>query len=443
VTPRRLYVETYGCQMNVADTDLIGGLFAQGGFVRAEAPEQADVILLNTCAVREKPEERVFGRVAELAALKGRRPELVLGVVGCMAEHLKGALAERAPAVDVIAGPDSYRRLLDLCRQAGTAGSAPHEPLVDVQLSRDETYEGLDAAGGGDGVSGFITIQRGCDKFCTFCVVPLTRGRERGTSPGEVLRQARAFAAAGYRELTLLGQTVNSYRWQDVRFSDLLRAVARTEGIARVRFTSPYPVDFTPDVVAAIAEEPRVCKHVHLPLQTGSDAVLARMRRGYDYAGFLGVVRALRQAVPGIAISTDLIVGFCGETEEDHQRTLAAMEEIRFDQAYMFAYSERSGTAAARRLPDDVPHEVKRRRLSEVIQLQNLHSLAANQRKVGEIERVLIHRRSRKRADQLLARTDSFKAVILPAACGLQPGDWGEVRIDRATSATLYGERVG
>ncbi|HMG20993.1 MAG TPA: MiaB/RimO family radical SAM methylthiotransferase, partial [Kofleriaceae bacterium] len=285
----RVYVETYGCQMNVADSDLIGSVLAEAGYATAARADDADVIVVNTCAVREKAEDRVIARAGELGAIKRRRPGAVLAIVGCMAEHLKDGLAQRAPGVDVIAGPDSYRRLPELlARSRAQVRQAPAAPVVgpviDIKLDRDETYEGLSGAVGGDGVSGFVTIQRGCDKFCTFCVVPFTRGRERGASPREILRQVRELADAGYREVMLLGQTVNSYRWDDVTFAQLLRAVARVDGIARVRFTSPYPVDFTGDVIAAIAEEPKLCKYVHLPVQSGSDAVLDRMRRGYRVA---------------------------------------------------------------------------------------------------------------------------------------------------------------
>src|SRR3982751_1275691 len=297
----RVFVETYGCQMNVADSDLIGSVLADAGYAQASRADEADVILVNTCAVREKAEERVGARAAELGALKRKRPGTVLAIVGCMAEHLKEGLADRAPAVDVIAGPDSYRRMPELL----AAARAEHaHPLVDVKLDKAETYEGLSGATGGDGVSGFVTIQRGCDKFCTFCVVPFTRGRERGAAPREVLRQVRQLAAAGYREVMLLGQTVNSYRWDDVTFAQLLRAVAGIDGIERIRFTSPYPVDFTDDVIAALAEEPKLCKYVHLPLQSGSDAVLERMRRGYTVADFRSIVARLRAAMPDIVLST-------------------------------------------------------------------------------------------------------------------------------------------
>jgi tRNA-2-methylthio-N6-dimethylallyladenosine synthase len=444
----RLYVETYGCQMNEADSDLIVGMFGKDGWARASEPEQADLVLVNTCAVRERAEERVFARAAELRALKRRRPETVLAIAGCMAEHLKDKLLERAPWVDVVAGPDSYRRLGELvarARAARTAGEVDaevrHEALVDVRLDKLETYEGLDAAPGGDGVSGFVTIQRGCDKFCTFCVVPYTRGRERGTPPREVLRQVRALADAGYREVSLLGQTVNSYRWEDVGFAELLRAVARVEGIERVRFTSPYPVDFTPDVIAAIASEAKICKHVHLPVQSGSDVVLERMRRGYTVAELEALAGALRGAAPGIAITTDVLVGFSGETDEDHERTLALMRRVRFDAAFMFAYSEREGTLAARKLPDDVPDAVKKRRLAEVIAQQERISAEAQAAQVGKVERVLLHKPARRHADQLIGRTDAFRAVVVERG-PWKPGDLVDVRIERSTSATLFGSII-
>ena len=441
----RLYVETYGCQMNVADSDLLVGILRDGGFTRVDDAASADVVLINTCAVREKAEERVFARAQELGSLKRRNKHLVLAVVGCMAEHLKGALAERAPQVDVIAGPDSYRRITELvgtarARARGEAAGVGPGPLMDVALDRGETYEGLSGAEGGDGVSGFVTIQRGCDKFCTFCVVPYTRGRERGTPPREVLRQVRALADAGYREVVLLGQTVNSYAWEDVGFAALLRAVARVDGIERVRFTSPYPVDFTDEVIDAIASEPRVCKYVHLPLQSGSDLVLERMRRGYGVADFRAIVARLRARIPDLAISTDILSGFGGETEDDHARTLDLMREIRFDSAFMFLYSERDQTFAARKIPDDVPLERKKRRLGEIIALQEIISAQVNAAQVGKRERVLVHSRS-KRGDGLLARTDGFKAVLLAAGAGT-PGTMLDVEIERATMATLFGRVV-
>jgi tRNA-2-methylthio-N6-dimethylallyladenosine synthase len=431
----RVFVETYGCQMNVADSDMLVGLLGSSGFRRATSVDDADVVLVNTCAVREKAEEKVLGRAQELGALKKKRPDLVLGILGCMAEHLKGSLVERAPWIDVVAGPDSYRRIPEMLAGART------EPVVDVRLDRDETYEGLSGAEGGDGVSGFVTIQRGCDKFCTFCVVPFTRGRERGTSPREVLRQVRELAERGYKEVVLLGQTVNSYVWEDVTFAQLLRAVAGVDGIERVRFTSPYPVDFTDDVVAAIAESPKICKYVHLPVQSGSDDVLARMRRGYTVADYHAIVGRLRAAMPDIALSTDILSGFSGETRADHEATLALMREVRFDSAFMFAYSERDLTFAAKKLADDVTPEEKKRRLAEIIALQERISAEVFRAQVGRHERVLVHGPSRRVATQMMGRTDGFKTVILPDGVGA-PGELVDVVIERATMATLFGATV-
>jgi tRNA-2-methylthio-N6-dimethylallyladenosine synthase len=437
----RVYVETYGCQMNVADSDLIGSVLAEAGYAACARADEADVIVVNTCAVREKAEDRVIARAAELGAVKRRRPGAVLAIVGCMAEHLKDGLTARAPAVDVIAGPDSYRRLPDLLArsraQLRPASAAPSAAaVIDVRLDKAETYEGLSGAVGGDGVSGFVTIQRGCDKFCTFCVVPFTRGRERGTPPREVLRQVRELADAGYREVVLLGQTVNSYRWDDVTFAELLRAVARVDGIERVRFTSPYPVDFTDDVIAALAEEPRLCKYVHLPVQSGSDQVLDRMRRGYTVAGYRAIVAALRRAMPEIALSTDVLTGFSGETEDDHRATLDLMRELRFDSAFMFAYSERDLTFAARKLPDDVPPAIKQRRLAEIVALQERIGAEVFAAHVGRHERVLVHGPSKRDPAQLMGRTDGFKTVILPPGVGAI-GALVDVTIERATMATL------
>ncbi|HTE55076.1 MAG TPA: tRNA (N6-isopentenyl adenosine(37)-C2)-methylthiotransferase MiaB [Kofleriaceae bacterium] len=432
----RVYIETYGCQMNVADSDLLVGILRDAGYTRAERPEDADLLVLNTCAIREKAEERVLARANELAAHKRRRSGVVLAVVGCMAEHLKGKVAERAPQVDVVAGPDSYRRIAGVIEARRGDGAAP--AVLDVKLDRAEVYEGLSGEGGGDGVSGFVTIQRGCDKFCTFCVVPYTRGRERAVAPREVLRQARAHAEAGYRELVLLGQTVNSYRHEEADFADLLRAVARVDGIERIRFTSPYPVDFTARVIDVLAEEPKVCKYVHLPVQSGSDRVLERMRRGYRAGEFRELVATLRRRVPGIALSTDILSGFSGEDEDDHAATLGLMEELRFDFAFMFSYSEREVTYAARRIPDDVPAAVKKRRLGEIVRLQERISGEVNAAQVGRRERVLILSRAKRSEDQLLGRTDGFKAVVLPRG-DLGPGDLVDVVIERSNLATLFG----
>jgi tRNA-2-methylthio-N6-dimethylallyladenosine synthase len=451
-TQRLVYIETYGCQMNVADTDMALGLLHGDGYARTDDPARADLILLNTCAVREKAEERVFARASMLAEEKAR-PGVILGITGCMAEHLKDKILARAPYVDLVIGPDGYRRLVehvDSARRArGTivGKDKPGAGLRDTALDRLETYEGLDPArvkAGGltEGVTGHVTIQHGCDKFCTFCVVPYTRGRERGTPPREVLRQTRALVEAGYKEVQLLVQTVNSYRYEDVGFAELLRAVAAVDGLERVRFTSPYPLDFSADVIRAIAETPQICKHVHLPLQSASDAVLERMRRGYDYATFRRLVADLRAAVPDIAITTDLLVGFCGETEEEFAAILRAQEELRFDGAFTFVYSEREGTTAARKLPDDVPEAVKQRRLAEVIALQQRITGEIYRAQSGRRERVLIEGRSKRSADELFGRTDAFRSVVVPAVPGVGAGSLVDVVIERATFATLFGTIV-
>jgi tRNA-2-methylthio-N6-dimethylallyladenosine synthase len=449
-TARLVYIETYGCQMNVADTDMALGLLHADGYARTDDPARADLILLNTCAVREKAEERVFARASMLAEEKAR-PGVVLGITGCMAEHLKDKILARAPYVDLVIGPDGYRRLVEhvdsarRTRGPGVVGKdKPGAGLRDTTLDRFETYEGLDPArakneGLTEGVTGHVTIQRGCDKFCSFCVVPYTRGRERGTPPREVLRQARALAEAGYKEVQLLGQTVNSYQYEDVGFAALLRAVAAVDGIERVRFTSPYPLDFSEEVIRAIAETPQVCKHVHLPLQTASDSVLLRMRRGYDYARYRNLVTELRAAMPDVAITTDLLVGFSGETEEEFATILAAQEELRFDGAFMFVYSEREGTSAARKLADDVPEEVKQHRLSQVIALQQRITGEICRAQIGRRERVLIEGRSKRRADELFGRTDAFRSVVIPAVPGVGPGSLVDVVIEKATFATLLG----
>ncbi len=423
--------------MNVADSDMVLGMLARAGYGRTDDPARADLILINTCAVREKAEERVFARASMLAHA---RPDAVLGVTGCMAEHLKDKIRDRVPGVDLVIGPDGYRRLLDHVESA-RGGQA----VTDTKLDRAETYDGFDSIALGDpdtaGVVGRVTIQRGCDKFCTFCVVPYTRGRERGVAPREVLRQARGLVESGCKEIQLLGQTVNSYRYEDVGFAELLRAVADIDGLERVRFTSPYPLDFSDAVIAAMAETPKIAKHVHLPLQSAADGVLERMRRGYDYGTYRTLVGKLRAAMPSIAISTDILVGFCDETDDEHAATLRAQEELRFDSAFTFAYSEREGTAAARKMPDTVPAEVKQRRLAEVIAMQQRITGEIMAAQVGRRERILIEHASKRDPNQLMGRTDTFRSVIVPAAPSLAPGALANVTITRATTATLFGER--
>jgi tRNA-2-methylthio-N6-dimethylallyladenosine synthase len=433
-----VYVETYGCQMNVADTEMVIGMLQHAGYERTLDPSAADVILINTCAVRERAVERVRGRASTLAQHKTNGRRVVLGITGCMAEHLRDELRDKAPYVDLVVGPDSYRRLPEHIERA-RAGEVVQDTLLDPH----ETYEGLaPARTTTGGAVGHVAIQRGCDRFCTFCVVPFTRGRERETAPEEVVRQVRALAEAGFREVQLVGQTVNSYRFRrgehEVGFAALLRQVATVDGIDRIRFVSPYPLGFSAEVIATMAELPKICRHVHLPLQSASDSVLERMHRGYTFAEYQALVAALRAAMPEIAITTDFLLGFCGETEADFEATCRAQAEIRFDNAFMFAYSERKGTLSARKLPDDVPAESKQRRLAHIIEEQRKITAEIYAAQVGRRERVLCESVSRRSPDELLGRTDAFRPVIVTAA-GARVGDLIEVDVHRAGPGTLYG----
>ncbi len=425
-----VYLETFGCQMNAADSALIAGQLGRAGYRAVQDPAQADVILINTCAIREKAEDRVWGRTSQLLRHRADNPGLVIGITGCMAEHLKDKVAARAPYISLVAGPDSYRSIAELVDRARGG-----ESVVDVKLDKAEVYDELDPHTQDDGVSGFVTIQRGCDKFCTFCVVPYTRGRERGVAPREVLRHAGVLAERGYKEVVLLGQTVNSYVYEDVDFAALLRTVAQIDGIERIRFTSPYPIDFSPRVIEVLATEPKLCPHVHLPLQSGSDAMLESMRRGYTRQQFIDLVGALREAVPHIAFSTDLMVGFCGETDEDHAQTLGAMREIKFDSAFMFKYSDRGITYASRKLVDDVPPEVKGARLRDVIDLQEQHTRASHTALVGSTLDALILGPS-KRGDKTLACAPTYHKVLLPPGAG-KPGDLVKATITGSTGHSL------
>jgi tRNA-2-methylthio-N6-dimethylallyladenosine synthase len=433
---RSVYIETYGCQMNVADSELVASILRRAGYQVIDTPEGAEVILLNTCAVREHAEERVIGRASQLSGLRARTPGLTLGILGCMAQHLAESLSERAPFVDLVMGPDSYRRLPQLLAETG------EETLLEVRLDRDEDYLGIDPVRR-QGVNAWVTIMRGCDRFCTFCIVPLVRGRERSVPAGEILRQVRRGAAEGYREVTLLGQTVNSYHDGEVDFAGLLRSVGQVEGLERLRFTSPHPADFTPQVIAAIAEVPVVCPAVHLPVQSGSDAQLERMRRGYTVAQYRALARELRQRVPGLALTTDLIAGFCGETEADFQQTLDLVEELRFDSAFMFKYSPREGTYAHRKLEDDVPEAVKTERLEQIIALQERISWEINQQQLGQTTEVLVEGPSKRQnggTRTFYGRSPQGKTVVF--AQEAPTNSLVQVRVERATSHTLFGERA-
>jgi tRNA-2-methylthio-N6-dimethylallyladenosine synthase len=420
--PRRVYIETYGCQMNVADSSLMLGALGREGFVSTDDPEGADVLLVNTCAVRDNAEQRVLGRVGELQ--RYTRPGTVLGVVGCMAQRLGPALLAQVPRVDLVAGPDAYRNLPDLIRQALGGGR-----VLDTEFRSWEHYEDVPQVRE-PGPMAFVTVQRGCDYKCTFCIVPYTRGPERSRSLGEVVREVTDLAAAGVSEVTLLGQTVNSYHDGTHDFGGLLRAVGAVDGVRRVRFTSPYPTDFTPRVIEAMAGTPAVCEHVHLPVQSGSDAVLRRMLRRYTRARYLDVVAELRAAMPGITISTDIIVGFPGETEADFADTLSLVDEAGFDEAYTFLYSARDGTPAVR-IPGHVPEDIGADRLQRLIAHVRAGTRRRNAGRVGTVHEVLVERPAR-RGGQMLGRTRSNLLVVLD----LSPDTIGEYRTVRLTGTT-------
>jgi tRNA-2-methylthio-N6-dimethylallyladenosine synthase len=436
----RVFIETYGCQMNIADSELVTGVLRCAGYAAAARPEEADVILLNTCAIREHAEERVLGRLSDLARLKQTRPELRLGLLGCMAQHNRAALVEKAPWLDLVAGPDSYRRLPELL------GRARFDPAVDVRLDRAETYADL-APEHERGVRAYVTAMRGCDRFCAFCVVPYVRGRERSLPPEAILADVRALATRGTREIVLLGQTVNAYRFGEVGFGRLLRMVAAVDGIERIRFTSPHPSDMSASVIEAMAAEPKVQPWLHLPVQSGSDRILAAMERGYTVEEYLALVERLRAAVPGLALSTDIIVGFHGEEDSDFRATLELMGAVGYDSAFTFKYSLREHTRAFR-LGDTVSEEEKGRRLAEAIALQERISLERNRALVGERFAVLVEGPARRGGGMLAGKTPQFKTAVFPDGAPIErrhapgvsihPGDIVSVRVGSATAHTLH-----
>jgi tRNA-2-methylthio-N6-dimethylallyladenosine synthase len=425
----RVYIETYGCQMNIADSQLVSAVLKRAGYAPAPRPEVADVILLNTCAIREHAEERVLGRLSDLARLKHARPELKLGLLGCMAQHNRAALVEKAPYLDVVAGPDAYRRLPELI------GRADFDAAVDVRLDRAETYADISPDYEG-GVRAYVTAMRGCDKFCAFCVVPYVRGRERSVPLADILREVRELSARGVKEIVLLGQTVNAYRFREADFGALLTMVARVDGIERIRFTSPHPSDMTDSVIDAMASEAKVQPYLHLPVQSGSDRVLSAMDRGYTVAKYLDLVARLRAAIPGLALSTDIIVGFHGEEESDFCATLQLMRTVGYDSAFTFKYSVREHTRAFR-LGNSVSEEVKGRRLAEVIALQEKTSLTRNRAIIGGEFPVLVEGPARRGVGMLAGKTPQFKTAIFPAAPAITPGATVNVRVASVTGHSL------
>ena len=432
---RKLFVETYGCQMNVGDTEIIISILQQHGYIHTEHLDEADVVLINTCSVRDNAEQRIWGRLAEMRTLQRRKPALRIGIVGCMAERLREALLERG--VDVVAGPDSYRDLPNLLREAEAGGKG-----VNVMLSTEETYAEIAPVRiDRNGVSAFVSIMRGCNNFCSYCVVPYTRGRERSRDCGTILQEVRSLFENGYREVTLLGQNVNSYRFGEVDFPELLRRVAEVSPLLRVRFATSHPKDMSDRLLETMASMPNICRAIHLPAQSGATSMLERMNRKSTREWYLDRVAAIRRYMPDCAITTDLIAGFSGETDEEHAATLSLMREVGYDFAFMFKYSERPGTFAARNLPDDVPDEVKGRRLQQIIALQNELGLASYRRDVGKEFEVLVEGVSRRDEGQLSGRTSQNKVVVFDRR-DHRAGDYVRVRITGCTAATLFGEEI-
>ena len=435
---RKLFIETYGCQMNVGDSEIVVSIMQREGYVYTERLDEADVILINTCSIRDNAEQRIWGRLAEMKRYRRAKPGLVVGIIGCMAERLKERLLDGPTGVDVVAGPDAYRDLPHLVREAEAGGKG-----VNVLLSTEETYAEIALVRlDRNGVSAFVAIMRGCNNFCSYCVVPYTRGRERSRDPQTIVDEARTLFGNGYREVTLLGQNVNSYRAGEVDFPELLRRVAAISPLLRVRFATSHPKDMSDRLLEVMAATPNICRAIHLPAQSGATSMLERMNRKYTREWYLGRVAAIRRLMPDCAITTDLIAGFSGETEEEHLQTLSLMREVGYDFAYMFKYSERPGTFAQKHLPDDVPDGVKSRRLQEIIALQNELGHASNLRDVGREFEVLVEGESRRDAKQLSGRTSQNKVVVFDRGTH-RVGDYVRVRITGCTPATLFGEEIG
>ena len=430
--PRRVYIETYGCQMNVSDSELMTGVLTRSGHQIANRIEDADVILLNTCAIRENAETKVINRLKQLSHRKRRQDDLILGVCGCMAQHLRTKLVEAAPYVDLVMGPDAYR---DLPRAINSVANG--DPFINLRLDKTEDYADI-APIRKDGLRAWLTIQRGCDKMCTFCIVPFVRGRERSIPLPILVDDVKRLVDEAFKEIVLLGQTVNSYNDGKHNFADLLFAVSNVEGVERVRFTSPHPSDATDGMIDAMANCAHVCKHIHLPLQSGSTKILKKMHRTYTAEEYRALVTTMRERVPNLAISTDVIVGFCGETEQDFTETSDLMREIRYDWAFMFNYSPREGTLAHRSLNDDVSEEEKGRRLRTVIELQEDISYEINQESVGKPVKVLVEGESRRESDKYQGKSDNFKTTVFPKE-NAQIGDIVNVTVESASAHTLVG----
>ncbi len=437
----KVYIETYGCQMNVNDSEVILSILQDEGYTLTENIEEADVILANTCSIRDNAEQRIWGRIDQFKLQKRKREDVVIGIVGCMAERLKDKLLT---AVDLVAGPDSYRSLPSLLKAV-----APDKPQINVLLSHEETYADITPVRmDKNGVSAFISIMRGCNNVCSYCVVPYTRGAERSRDPYTILNEAKDLFEKGYKEVTLLGQNVDSYLWKDatdashnVNFAQLLEMVAKISPELRVRFSTSHPKDISDEVIYTMAMYENICKHIHLPVQSGSSVMLEKMRRKYNREWYLERVAKIRSVIPDCGLTTDVIAGFCGETEEDHRDTLTLMEQVVFDSAFMFAYSERPGTLASKKYPDDIPYETKTARLNEIIALQGRMSLKSNEKEVGKTLKVLVEGPSKKNPDELCGRASSNKMCVFPSR-GEKAGDYCHVQVVSVTSATLICKRI-
>jgi len=431
----KVFIETYGCQMNVYDSELVMSILSRAGYEKGESIEDAGIILVNTCSIRENAEQRVFGRLDRFLMEKKKR-QAVVGVLGCMAEHLKEKLLDH-PAVDLVAGPDTYRRLPDML---GALASG-EQSQIDVLLSKEETYDDIvPVKTAEDGITAFISIMRGCNNMCTYCIVPYVRGRERSRDPFTIVEEARGLYANGFKEVNLLGQNVDSYLWKsengEITFADLLKMTAEIAPDLRVRFSTSHPKDMSDEVIAVMAEFPNICKHIHLPVQSGSDRMLSKMNRKYDRARYMDRIHKIREIIPDASITTDIIAGFCTETEDEHNMTMSLMKEVRFDSAFMFQYSERPDTLASRHFPDDVPLQVKTARLNQIIDLQNGISLECNRKHIGKSYVILVEGTSKRNKAELFGRTSGNKVCIFPAG-DFRVGDYVEVTVTGCTSATL------
>ncbi len=434
----KVYIETYGCQMNSNDSEVVVSIMRDNGYSYTDNVKEADIALINTCSIRDNAEQRVWGRIRELGSIKKSKPSFILGLIGCMAERLKDDLLQGNSPVDLVVGPDCYRSIPDLLSQVQAGGKG-----INVLLSGEETYAEISPVRlDKNGVSAYVSIMRGCNNMCTYCVVPYTRGRERSRNPQTIIQEVCDLVQAGYREVTLLGQNVNSYGWnqdsESVDFPQLMEKVAQVSPLLRVRFATSHPKDLSDKLLEVMVRYPNICRNVHLPAQSGSSVVLERMNRKYDREWYLERMAAIKRYLPDCTISTDIIAGFCGETEEDHQQTLSLMKEVAYEFAYMFKYSERPNTKAHRTMSDDVPEEVKVKRLTQIIELQNQLSKQNNQRDIGKCFEVLVEGVSKRNSEDLFGRTSQNKVAVFPAK-GYKTGDYVNVRIESCSSATLVG----